>query len=162
MPEVATGSFAVSQEEERYLRGAFRRFVVPYLIAIAASAIVVVWLSLTLALRGESATSEEEPSALATAEAVHSDITALRKELTDTIMRVNELDRSLGGTSKKVSQLEKRVEKPAPASGASANQVAALERTLEKTQRRLELLEEQVRDSGVRFPAALDPPADLR
>jgi peptidoglycan hydrolase CwlO-like protein len=162
MPEVATGSFAVSSEEERYLRGAFRRFVLPYLIAIGAAVIVVVWVTLTLALSGDSEASEEQASARVAVEAVYAEITALRKEFADTIMRVDGLDRSLGGTAKKLTTLEQRVQQPAPKSGADASQVAALERTLEETQKRLELLEEQVRDSGVRFPAALDPPAGLR
>jgi len=160
MPEIGNESLAVSAEEERYLRGAFRRFAAPYLVAVAVLALAVTWGAISV--HGGPATSAEDAALeRAAIEATQAEISALREELARVVERLDGLDRSLGGAAKKLSRLESRVEQPASGSAVGAREVAALGQSVEETRKRLELLEEQVRDSGVRFPAALDAPANF-
>lgn len=70
MPQTGASDLDVSTEEERYLRGAFRRFALPYLIAVAVFAAFGGWA----ASRGAGAASAE-------LEDLHSRIAGLSERL---------------------------------------------------------------------------------
>jgi hypothetical protein len=83
MPEIGTEGLDVSAEEERYLRGAFRRFAVPYLIVtLAMAGVAVAVVSLGSGDPG-GRPSDELESMVAEAASLREAIAAVRQELRD-------------------------------------------------------------------------------
>jgi hypothetical protein len=99
MPEIQDSGIDVSAEEERYLRGAFRRFAVPYLVAtIAMAGVAVAAVSLSSDQPTDSG-SEELESLVAEAASLREAIAGVREDLrahaSDTTERISKLESGL-------------------------------------------------------------------
>ncbi|MDH3519392.1 MAG: hypothetical protein OEM49_02970 [Myxococcales bacterium] len=156
MPEITAGEIEVSQAEERYLRGAFRRFALPYLGGLAALLALVLAPLVVHVQRDDVAANaaalQSAASADDTQEAQRAEIDALRESLAAALERVAALEQSLQGTAKKMSALEGRV-------GGSAAQIdeaefSALQDELASARERIDTLEHRV-SAAVGLPASL-------
>jgi hypothetical protein len=160
MPHAHGDSIEVSREEERYLRGAFRRFALPYL---AVTALVAGLLGALLGGGGP----DTDPSELA---AVQEESASLRADLTAVVGR---LDSELGGAIERMGALERKAEASEPARelaelrediDAVSRRISSVEASrgaagLEEVEERLAALEERfLRIERARAAA----PADLR
>lgn len=136
MPEIHGGEFQVSKQEERYLRRAFRRFALPYVVVLLAA--LGAWGAVTgfrLGPAHDPAGSSEVQSLIAEAASLRQAIGALREELDGVARRAEE------GVSR-VSSLEKRVAKLADATEAIG--ATALRRRLEQAHQRINALDARV------------------
>ena len=161
MPEIRGDSLDVTGEEERYLRGAFRRFALPYLAGLV---LLVVGAG---ALFGGASDTDELSS-------LRDENAALRAELDAVVGR---LDAELGGAIERMGALEQRVVR-ASGGGESARQLAEVREDLDAVNRRvssveasrgaagLEEVEERVAALEDRFQRLERPsaagPSDLR
>jgi len=149
MPQHARG-IDVSAEEERYLRTAFRRFALPYVLAFAA----VAWLASMLAgdpggaspeavsaleeevagLRGTVASLEERLAVMgADLERAGGRMTALEKRKASEASADPELEEKLGAATRKIASLETRIAEQA--AGERLDALAARMTKLESAQR---------------------------
>jgi hypothetical protein len=114
----------VSKEEEQFLRAAFRRFALPYVLVVA----MVAWIASTL-------TSNDAPSG-SPRELVEK-IVALEKSVASLEQRVAKVDGELERAGTRVGALENRKSQAVPAS----DDIAALEKALRDATRRVTDLE---------------------
>jgi hypothetical protein len=117
MPEIGSEGLDVSAAEERYLRGAFRRFAVPYLIATLAMAGVAV-AAVSLGSGDPVADgSEELESLVAEAASLREAIAGVRQELRD----------HATDASARLAKLESGFARVESGGGAEADLVARLD-----------------------------------
>jgi uncharacterized protein involved in exopolysaccharide biosynthesis len=133
MPEIESGSFEVTKEEERYLRRAFRRFARPYLIALLA--LVGVWGAMAGFRVGpahDPAESPEIQGLISESASLRQAIASLREELAQVAARAEE------GVNR-ISSLEKRVARISEATEAVG--AARLRKRLEEAHQRINALD---------------------
>jgi hypothetical protein len=131
MPQQTSGGIDVSKEEEKYLRRAFRRFALPYVLMFA----LVAWATTTLVSKDAPAGSGEE-------------LSSLREKVASLEGRVEQVSSEIEQAGRRVVALESR--KPVDQRTASED-TAGLERTLRDATRRIAELEKRG-DAGA--PAA--------
>jgi hypothetical protein len=109
MPELRSGKLDVAPEEEAYLRRAFRRFALPYMAITALLALAIYgWLI---------ARAETDPPApiagvdASVADQLRTEVLALRTQFSEVLDRLNAIGEEAGGAARRVSALEKRVER---------------------------------------------------
>ena len=107
----------VSSEEERYLRRAFHRFALPYLLGIA----VVVWAAASLWSGGGTGASPEAVTEL------HDEVAALRESVADLEGRLAAADAGMATIGKRLAAHERapRPGTPARSSATCARPAAA-------------------------------------
>ena len=130
MPQQASHGIDVSKEEEQYLRRAFRRFALPYVLVFAFAA--VAWAT-TFAM------SKDGPTPGSPAE-----ISALRDKVTALEQSIAALEGRVGKVGSEVERARSRVgalEKGKSAERASTGDAAAVEKTLRDATRRIAELE---------------------
>ena len=120
---------AVTKEEEQFLRSAFRRFALPYVIVVAA----VAWIASTVMSNDAPSGSPREMSSLL------EKVTALEKSVAVLEGQIAKVDGELERAGTRVGALESR--KPASAPASSAGDTAALEKALRDATRRVADLE---------------------
>ena len=118
---------AVSKEEEKFLRSAFRRFALPYVVVIA----VVAWIASTVMSNDAPSGSPREMSSLV------EKVASLEKSVAALEGRIAKVDSELERAGTRVGALESRKPVTAPASGDSDD----LEKTLRDATRRVADLE---------------------
>src|SRR5262245_19342659 len=117
MPEQNAQGIDVSKEGEKYLRRAFRRFALPYFIALAA----LTWVVTTAVSRGAIAPTQP-PAELAMASEKLSQIEQSLAALED---RVSTMGADVERAGKRMTALE-----GAKSNTATASDTASLERSL--------------------------------
>ena len=130
MPQQTAAGIDVSKEEEKYLRSAFRRFALPYVIAFA----LVAWATTTLVSKDVPIGSAEEVSSL------REKIASLEQSVASLETRVQKVGSEVERAGSRVGALESR--KPSEPR-ASAGDTADLERTLRDATRRIAELEKR-------------------
>lgn len=151
MPEIDTHGLEVSKEEERYLRKAFRRFALPYVLALGV--LVGVWGAMTgfrLGPAHDPKESTEVQGLITESASLRQAIGALRADLDAAAARAEE-----GVT--RVSSLEKRVEQIADATEAVG--ASKLRRRLEEAHQRINTLDARIESVKA---ASLSPPRTER
>jgi len=118
---------AVSKEEEQFLRRAFRRFALPYVLIVAG----VAWIASTVATNEVPSGSPQEMSVLL------EKITALETSVAGLEGRIAKVDGEVARAGSRVGALESRKPAAAPASGETAE----LEKALRDATRRVADLE---------------------
>ena len=118
---------SVSKEEEKFLRHAFRRFALPYVLVVA----VVAWVASTVMAKDAPAGSPADVSSL------HEQLAALEKSVAALETRVAKVDGELAKAGTRVGALESR--KSAAVSEPTDD--SALERALRDATRRVADLE---------------------
>jgi polyhydroxyalkanoate synthesis regulator phasin len=118
---------AVSKEEEQFLRSAFRRFALPYVLIVAA----VAWIASTMMWNEAPSGSPKEMSSLA------AKVAALEKSVAAMEGRIAKVDGELERAGTRVGALESRKPATAPASGDTNE----LERAVRDATRRVTDLE---------------------
>src|SRR2546426_8088509 len=126
----------VSKEEEQYLRSAFRRFALPYVVVFAA----VAWATTTVMSSDAPTGSAEEIASL------REKVATLEQSIAALEGRVAKVGSELERAGARVGGLETRK----PAERASSTDTDALERSLREATRRIADLER--RDSGGATP----------
>ena len=149
MPEVHPDALEVSAEEERYLRGAFRRFALPYLLLVILITGGALALN-TLALRGADADppADELQSLVAEAASLREAIGGLREEL---VLQA-------ASSGERLEQLEGGLAKLRAAAGQESS--AELASRLDHAHQRITGLEGKLRQmqaSTVAAPAPASP-----
>jgi chromosome segregation ATPase len=140
MPELRTGNLDVAPEEEAYLRRAFRRFALPY---------VAISVLLALAIYGwVIARDEAGPPALvpavdtSIADELRTEVLALRAQLAQVLDRLNAVGEEAGGAARRVSELEKRVERATRGNDElRLRDLAALSQRLDEATQRIAAVE---------------------
>ena len=118
---------AVSKEEEQFLRRAFRRFALPYVLIVAG----VAWIASTVASNEVPSGSPQEMSVLL------EKVTALETSVAGLEGRLAKVDGEVARAGSRVGALESRKPAAAPESGDTA----ALEKALRDATRRVADLE---------------------
>jgi len=148
MPELRSGELDVAPEEEAYLRRAFRRFALPYMAVTALLALTIyAWLL---------ARAEVEPAApiaavdASVAEQLRTEILALRTQFSEVLDRLNAIGEEAGGAARRVSALEKRVERVTRGDDElRLRDIAALSERLDAATQRIAAIEKRdSRDHG--------------
>src|SRR5262245_28454249 len=129
MPHQNSAGIDVSKEEERYLRGAFRRFVLPYVIAFA----VLVWAATVVSRSGQPASSSDASSLREKVAALEQSVVALQG-------RMDRVGTELEKTGSRMGALETR---KASRDSAASTDSAELERALRDASRRIDELEQR-------------------
>jgi hypothetical protein len=132
MPDKTAQGIDVSREEEKYLRRAFRRFALPYLIGLAA----LTWAVTTAASRGGVAPGESSAE-LAMA---NDKLSRIEQSLIELDSRVSKMGTDVDRAGKRMSALE------AKPNSAPASDTASLERSLRDAMRRVADLEQRLGD----------------
>ena len=117
----------VSKEEEQFLRRAFRRFALPYVLVVAA----VAWIASTVAASDAPSGSSQEMSSLL------DKIAGLEKSVAVLDARIAKVDGELARAGSRVGALESRKLAAVTAPGDTAE----LEKTLRDATRRVAELE---------------------
>ena len=133
MSEIETDDIEVSSDEERYLRRVFRRFALPYVVALLALA--GLWGAMTGFRVGPAHDPGESPQIqglITESASLRQAIGALRRDVDDAAARAEE-----GVT--RISSLEKRVAKISDATEAVG--AATLRRRLDEAHQRINALE---------------------
>ena len=120
---------AVSKEEEQFLRSAFRRFALPYVIVIA----MVAWIASTMVSNDAPSGSPEEMSSLS------EKVAALDESVAALEGRIAKVDGELARAGTRMGALESRK----PASAPASSDTTALERALRDATRRVADLERE-------------------
>ena len=120
---------AVSKEEEQFLRRAFRRFALPYVLIVAG----VAWIASTVATNEAPSGSPQDMSV------VLEKVTALEKSVAALEGRIAKVDGEVARAGSRVGALETRKPAAAPDSGDNA----ALEKALRDATRRVADLEKK-------------------
>ena len=132
MPHKNARGIDVSAEEERYLRGAFRRFALPYVLIFAA----LVWIASALGGSDAGGASPESVTALEEGiEELRSEVAALKGHL-------DEMGAEVEKTGGRVAALEKRPKAPASTGDPT------LARKVRDAASRVEQLEKKVADQA--------------
>jgi len=118
---------SVSKEEEQFLRRAFRRFALPYVLVVA----VVAWVASTVLSNEAPGGSPAEMSSL------HDKVAALEESVAALESRIAKVDGEVEKAGTRVGALESRK----PASAPEPSDTAALERALRDATRRVADLE---------------------
>jgi hypothetical protein len=118
---------AVSKEEEQFLRSAFRRFALPYVLIVAA----VAWIASTVL-------SKDAPGAPEDVSSLRDQVAALETSVAALDAKIAKVDRELDKAGTRVGALESR--KPASVPAPSGD-TAALEKALRDATRRVADLE---------------------
>jgi hypothetical protein len=130
MPQQTAAGIDVSKEEEKYLRKAFRRFALPYVIVFA----LVAWATTTLVAKGVPVGSGEEVSSL------REKVASLEQSVASLQARVEKVGSEVERAGSRVGALESR--KPAEPR-APAGDTADLERSLRDATSRIAELEKR-------------------
>lgn len=136
MPEIDTGSFEVSSEEERYLRRAFRRFARPYVLGLLV--LGGLWGAVSGFSVGPAHDPAEAPEIqglISEAASLRQDIAELRRQLGDVSTRAEEGDN-------RIASLEKRMAGVADATEAVG--ADRLRSRIEEAHQRLNALDARV------------------
>jgi hypothetical protein len=149
MPEIQAEGLDVSAEEERYLRGAFRRFALPYLAAtIAMGGVAVAAVSLVSTEPGGGA-AEELQSLVAEAASLREAIAAVRGELRD----------HAEGEAGRLTQLEAGFARLESVESGGASATADLVARLDHAHQRISALEGRLSEiQSARDAAPPEPP----
>jgi polyhydroxyalkanoate synthesis regulator phasin len=131
MPQNAQG-IHVSAEEERYLRTAFRRFALPYVIAFA----VLAWVASMFAGSDSGGASTETVSAL------EEEVAGLRETVASLEERLGAVGAALEKAGGRVAALERR---KVPAATAADS---GLERNLRDANAKIETLERKIAEQA--------------
>jgi predicted RNase H-like nuclease (RuvC/YqgF family) len=134
MPEQNAQGIDVSKEEERYLRRAFRRFALPYVIALVALS----WIIATAVAR-DGVVPSGAPADLASAS---EKLSQIEQSLAALDARVAKIGSDVERAGKRMGALESAK----PNSVATAGDTASLERSLRDATRRMADLEKRVGD----------------
>src|SRR5262245_25869415 len=129
MPQQNPQGIDVSKEEERYLRSAFRRFALPYVIVFA----VLAWATTTVMSKDSPAAAGEDMSS------VREKVVALEQSIAALEGRITKMDSELQRAGTRVGALENR--KPAVPERAASSDTSDLERSLRDATRRIADLE---------------------
>jgi septal ring factor EnvC (AmiA/AmiB activator) len=166
MPQKNPNGIDVSEAEQRFLRRAFRRFALPYLLAFA----VVAW-GIGSWLAPEGAASPEQVSEL------QKELAALRETVAGIEGRFAAVDEALAKARERVASLEKRAPGKVDTSALEGDlsdatrRVASLERQIQEQAAaeridalaaRMTRLERQQREPVPAAPAPLPPLDPLR
>ncbi len=130
MPQQKSRGIDVSKEEEQYLRSAFRRFALPYLIVFA----VMAWATTTVVSKDAPAGSGEEMSSL------REKIAGLEQSVATLEGRMKQVGTEIERAGSRVGALEKR--NPSRDT-AEPSDTDALERSLRDANRRIADLEQR-------------------
>ncbi|HKA13970.1 MAG TPA: hypothetical protein VKH41_03055 [Myxococcota bacterium] len=128
MPQKTSAGIDVSREEERYLRSAFRRFALPYVLVFAA----VAWAATTFVSGDGPAGSSQETKAL------RDKVASLEQSVAGLEARLDEVGTELERATGRMGALEGRKPERAPAVDTDG-----LERALGDATRRIAELERQ-------------------
>jgi hypothetical protein len=140
MPELRSGNLDVAPEEEAYLRRAFRRFALPYLASSALLALAVYgWVM----VREEADPPAPAPVVDASvADELRTEVLALRTQFAQVMDRLNAVGEEAGGAARRVSALEKRVERVTRGGdGLRKRDLAALSHRLDEAAQRIAAIE---------------------
>ncbi len=121
----------VSKEEERYLRTAFRRFALPYVLVFA----LVAWITTTAMSSSDAPAGSPEDVA-----SLHEEFSGLKESITALEGRIARFDSELEKAVNRVGALESR-KPPSRAEVPSADTLASLDRSLRDATKRLAELE---------------------
>ena len=139
MPDSLGDQMLVSADEEAYLRAAFRRFALPYVLgSLAVFALLGLWLV------GRAAEPQAELKPVVTQammDEIRAESLALRAQLGNVLERVNAVGNELGGATAQIEELERRVERVTGRGGAGRSELAALTRRLDEADKRIQELE---------------------
>ena len=136
MPKQTAQGIDVSKEEEKYLRRAFRRFALPYLIAVG----VLSWAIATAVSRDVVSPSEPPAELAATSE----QLARIEQSLAVLESRVAKMGSDVERAGKRMSALESAKSSTV----ASAGDTASLERSLRDATRRVAELEKRLGDGA--------------
>jgi hypothetical protein len=128
MPQPNSRGIDVSKEEEQYLRSAFRRFALPYVIVFA----VMAWATTTVMAKDAPAGSGEEVSSL------REKVAALEQSVAALDGRLAKVGTEIERAGGRVAALETRKPSREP---AAPSDTAELERALRDANRRIADLE---------------------
>jgi prefoldin subunit 5 len=141
MSQQNTPGIDVSKEEERYLRRAFRRFALPYVLVFGA----VAWVA-TTAVSGDGPTgSPKEMSEL------HEELSALKQAIAALEGRVEQV----GGKVEKAGRRMGALETQKPRRDATSD-TSALERDLRDATRRVAQLEKRMSNDAAPASERID------
>jgi hypothetical protein len=128
MPESTARGIDVSKEEEQYLRSAFRRFALPYVLLFAGVAWATTsWLS----------NDPPAPGSSAEVAALRDQVAALEQTVAKLDARLSKVGTDVERAGSRVGALESRK----PAERASSDDTDGLERSLREATRRIAELE---------------------
>jgi septal ring factor EnvC (AmiA/AmiB activator) len=134
MPEQTHQGIDVSKEEEKYLRRAFRRFALPYVIALVALS----W-GISTAVSRDGTPPSDAPAALASA---GEKLSEMERSLAELEQRVAKMSAEVERAGKRMSALERAK----PATVAAATDTTSLERSLRDATQRVADLEKRIGD----------------
>ena len=128
MPQQHSAGIDVSKEEVRYLRRAFRRFALPYVIAFA----VLAWAATVVSKSGQPASSPDASS-------LSDKVAALEQSVAGLQGRMDKVGTELERTGSRMGALETRKANR----DSDATDSAELERALRDANRRIDELEQR-------------------
>ena len=128
MPQVSDQGLDVSQEEERYLRKTFRRFALPYVVALAVFAWIVSWTS-----------GGGQPPAL---DEIEQELAGAKASIEELAGRVDAANAKADEAGKRAAALSSRSD------GASEADLEALQGELRSATRRIAQLEARLKTEG--------------
>ena len=141
----------VSADEEAYLRAAFRRFAVPYMLgAFAVISILSLWLIGRAAEPKLAVKPVVEPVVL---DELRAESLALRAQLGKVLERLDAVAAEIGGAERRVNELENQVESATGKNGVGRREIAALIARLDEAYRRLDSLESRPQEASAPDPA---------
>ncbi len=139
MPDTHGEQMLVSADEEAYLKAAFRRFALPYMLgALAVFAIVGLW---AIGRGAEPRVDVKQVFTQAVLDEVRAESLALRAQLGSILKRVNEVGSELGSAAERVKELEHRVERVTGRGGVGRSDLAAVMKRIDDADRRIQQLE---------------------
>jgi tetrahydromethanopterin S-methyltransferase subunit G len=151
MPDTLGDHLTVSADEEAYLRAAFRRFALPYMLgALAVFAIVGLWL---IGRAAEPRVDVKPVVAQAVLDEIRAESLALRAQLGKVLERVNAVGHELGAAASRVDELERRVERVTGRGGVGRSELAALTKRLDDADQRIAQLEARRTKLEARAPS---------
>ena len=158
MPELRSGNLDVAPEEEAYLRRAFRRFALPYLVITALLALAIHgWL----VARDDVAAPAPVPAVdSSVADQLRTEVLALRTQFAEVLDRLNAVGEEADGAARRVSALEKRVERATRGDDEiRLRDLAVLSQRLDETSERIVALE--TREPAVQGASVAGVPDDV-
>jgi hypothetical protein len=156
MPDTRGDQLTVTADEEAYLRAAFRRFALPYMLgALAVFAIVGLWV---IGRAAEPRVDVKPVVAQAALDEIRAESLALRAQLGKVLERVNAVGNELGGAAARVEELERRVERVTGRGSVGRSELAALTKRLDDADQRIQELEAR----GAKLEARAPSPAPSR
>jgi predicted RNase H-like nuclease (RuvC/YqgF family) len=129
MPQQNARGIDVSKEEEQYLRSAFRRFALPYVIVFA----VLAWATTTVMSKDSPTAAGEDVTS------VREKVAALEQSIATLEGRLSKMDSEFERAGARMGALENR--KPGIAERAASNDTSDLEHSLRDATRRISDLE---------------------